>query len=395
MPQRRKPHRGTRNVGHRRGSSRIRRRHTTACMWTALVIVSMIATVTIHAQPSFASLYENFMGDGRSNSNINSRSRSGEKGGLARCLKCSNSKSCEWGDCLIPIPSVAVYSERLWEGLVVFAVTFEVLVRGFTLGFGIRMLKYLFFENENTTETTRADVVKSFRRKALLSALAGLSLAAFLHGSSLFVPAEVREEWFAYQHHDHGHGRVGGKAASTTLPLALYEYIERNMVERFRDDKGNLESCPSKCTGELCTQALCHVLIDWTAYFLGRVGTGMAYLATTLEVLLRGFSLGFGARMLKFLFAPDEHGGNRTRNSKSKSNSSSYSNESSDPSSREREHHQQGDDKAATEEIGALLIDSFQHRALVSAISGISVAAVVHGSSLFVPTEMRDRWFGY
>lgn len=69
------------------------------------------------------------------------------------------------------------------------------------LGFGIRKLNYLFFENENenaTEPTTRANVVKSFRRKALLSAVAGLSLAAFFHGSSLFVPAGLREQWVAY-----------------------------------------------------------------------------------------------------------------------------------------------------------------------------------------------------
>ena len=35
--------------------------------------------------------------------------------------------------------------------------------------------------------------------------------------------------------------------------------------------------------------------------------TGLKYLWTTLEVLLRGFSLGFGARMLKFLFFPNKN----------------------------------------------------------------------------------------
>jgi hypothetical protein len=383
----------------------------------------MLTTVTtIHAQPSFASLYETFMADGHRSSSSNSSNKNknnirGEKGSLARCLKCPHMESCRFGHLFISVPPIVVYLERVWEGLWAFAVTFEVLVRGFTLGFGIRMLTYLFFEheheneneNENATKlpTTRHSIVKSFRHKALLSAMAGLSLAAFFHGSSLFVPAGLREQWFG---HDNGHGGADWNAASTTsLPLALYDYIERTMLEQY---EGNMEACPSNCRGEICTAVLIEILLDWTAYGLGRVGTGLAYLVTTLEVLLRGFSLGFGARMLKFLFVPETLGGNRTTNSKSKSKSQSKSkspslsadyNERSDPSHRERDQQQlphqqqqqQGDVEATTEVIDARLVESIRYRALVSAISGVSVAAVVHGSSLFIPTEIRDKWFEY
>lgn len=130
------------------------------------------------------------------------------------CFQCERIDSCSWGDCPIPVPLIFFYAEQLWEGLLAFAATLEVLVRGFTLGFGVRMMKYLFWDDNDeddeaettlsspsssetttTAATTHRPTVKSFRRKALVSAISGLSLAAFLHESSLFVPAQLREKW--------------------------------------------------------------------------------------------------------------------------------------------------------------------------------------------------------
>lgn len=336
MPQR-KIIRGMKAFGLRRSSS-------SPCLWTALVLVSMVAT--IHTQPIIDSLYRDFQADSKNFAN---------KDVINRCWKCHRRDDCAWGmmgECQIPIPAAVFYLERLWEGILVFAATLEVLVRGFTLGFGIRMVKYLFFEHENTDET-RAGLLKSFRRKALVSAVAGLSLSAVLHGSSIFVPASMRENWFTFEEDHEG---VEESPPDTTLPLVLYKYILRSVVSKFKSKDDNL-SCD-----DFTNTPDCEIPIDWPSYFLERIGTGLKYLATTLEVLLRGFSLGLGARMLKFQFSPNDN----------------------DSSSR-------GADDREPEEI-SFFIKSLQHRLFVSTVSGISVAAVIHGSSLFVPTQMRDQW---
>eukprot|EP00957_Ditylum_brightwellii_P173921 13240381-Ditylum_brightwellii.AAC.1 len=78
--------------------------------------------------------------------------------------------------------------------------------------------------------------------------------------------------------------------------------------------------------------------------------------------------------MLKFLFFPNDR---------------------DDPGSVEESSHVPDDDdnEQEKEEEEDDLFQSFQHRAVVSALSGISVVAVVHGLSLFVPTELREKWF--
>lgn len=370
-----------RSASRQRSTTIMRQINYRCCSWVAVIVVILMATtLTIHAQPSYATIYENIVGSTKSY-------RKSIEIGLDRCLKCKHWKSCKFGDSYIDIPKSVVYAERLWEGLLAFASTLEVLVRGFTLGFGIRMLKYLFWEtgaSEATTTTDRASVLLSFRNKAIVSAVAGLSLAAFLHGSSIFVPAEVRKEWFVDFHHHSKKYHHHHQPPDSDVPLVLYQYIRRFVVATsYQNDNGTLD-CPSVCdrTGEICNRML-H--IDVTAYFLERIGTGLSYLATTLEVLLRGFSLGFGARMLKYLFYSNDQ-----QQSKSESECE-RENESISESKSEQQRNIQSN--VVLEEKENFLLGSFRHWTLVSAISGIAVSAVIHGSSLFVPTQLRDDWF--
>lgn len=334
----------------------MRRLRSTAS--AAGVLSAAAILLTVRAQPAAGVLFgECYWRGGIQNCKGDQDSKRMEEF-VDGCLRCHGKNRCHWGDRPIEIPSTVVYAERLWEVLLAFAGTLELLVRGFTLGFGVRMLKYLFFEDDDGGSTTnggdRTAALRSFRRRAAASAVAGLSLAAFLHGSSVFVPAQLREEWFS-------HGMASERGYDTSLPRALYERIRNNSVlhvTELRAEGADDLVCPSQCDSEDCDYTTANYpAMDWTDYALGRIGTSLVYLATTLEVLFRGFSLGFGARMLKFLFSRDGE------NDGIKNNDNSH------------------------------LIDSFRHRATVSALAGISVAATLHGSSFFVPAQLRDQWF--
>ena len=268
------------------------------------------------------------------------------------CFRCYDQDSCWMGtDQRILIPTGIVCIEQVWETLVLFATTFEVLARGFTLGFGIRMLKYMFFDgNDATTSSSNQSTAtihstfRSFRKKALVSAITGVSLAAFLHGVSVFVPANLRESWFSQQ--DPSTDSYYGSSHQSVLPKALYRYIRENFwQDAFLRSGGANWECPSDdTTGNL-------MLFEWTDYARNRiVGTGLIHLANTLETLLRGFSLGFGARMLGFLLMFDNN---------------------------------------TASEFDAL----WRYWIAVSIISGISMAAFINGSSFVFPPILRDYWF--
>mmetsp|Transcript_40041 Transcript_40041/g.58504 ORF Transcript_40041/g.58504 Transcript_40041/m.58504 type:complete len:350 (+) Transcript_40041:66-1115(+) len=340
---------------------------------TLLAVLSTVVTVTV-AQPSFSILYENYVKIEDYNLPLPPNTNDAEVQTIIRtqdfdqCFQCARRDSCYWGKCEIPIPSSVYWTEWLWEGLLLFAATLEVLFRGFTMGFGVRMLKYLFLEPPGeAATTTRASIVKSYRRKALVSAISGLSLAFFLYGSSIFFPASLRDAWFAY---DRQSWRQG--TAAKQLPPAIYKFLRQSLTDRFRKVlKYHYYDCPLVCSVDDF-----ELQINWTEYGLGRIGSGLVYLTTTLEVLLRAFFLGFGARMLKFLFFP---------NDRDDPGSVEESSRVPDDDDNEQEKEEEEDD----------LFQSFQHRAVVSALSGISVAAVVHGLSLFVPTELREKWFEF
>lgn len=88
------------------------------------------------------------------------------------------------------------YNEpRFWNLLVYSASTVESLGRGFSLGFGARMLLYLFRPFGTSIDNGSGDLYEYFLPKAFDSVVSGISLATLIHGVSLFVPASVREQW--------------------------------------------------------------------------------------------------------------------------------------------------------------------------------------------------------
>lgn len=110
-----------------------------------------------------------------------------------------NSKGTVFEGQCPPCNCVPAKTEQIWSWLVYFATTLEVLVRGFSLGFGARMLKYIFFPEESEKlEGTTDNLFEQFKRRAIVSMISGLSVAAFIHGSSLFIPTQLRDNWFDY-----------------------------------------------------------------------------------------------------------------------------------------------------------------------------------------------------
>jgi hypothetical protein len=81
--------------------------------------------------------------------------------------------------------------ERLWDACASFASTIEVLLRGFSLGFGMRMLKYILLQDDESMDR--------IRDRVWISAVSGLAMAAFIYGMSAFVPVGMRMKWFEYE----------------------------------------------------------------------------------------------------------------------------------------------------------------------------------------------------
>jgi hypothetical protein len=81
-----------------------------------------------------------------------------------------------------------IFFNAIWSGLVYFASTLEVLFRGFSLGFGIRMLKDVLLQHDQD--------LSHIRERLWIAAFAGLAMATFIYGTSLFVPARYRMNWF-------------------------------------------------------------------------------------------------------------------------------------------------------------------------------------------------------
>lgn len=191
--------------------------------------------------------------------------------------------------------------EKLWESIGVVVSAMEVPVRGFALGFGIRMLHDIFFEPENDNQNANADpssvlkdLVNSYFRKVHTSFVVGISLTVVLQGSFLlFFP--TREEWF----------------------------------------DATIESSRPQ------------------------------------DVLLRSFSLGFWARVLKFLLVSP--------------NTGNYDGDSDDESV---------DFRSMPDDDLYRILEYLLHLLLASTLSGISVVAMAHGSTLLVPEELRDHWLG-
>jgi len=445
---------------------------------------------------SFSSVYEDFFG--RSPRKAGRFSAGEPREPL--CFRCDHPGHCSWGDRgVLSIPAWIYLLESLWEGLVVgFAPALEVLARGFSLGFGIRMLLDLSSsfhrrhpdddnddddaannnsggggEAQQPAPTGKAAAarrgpgerggeagakrfLRSFRRRASVAAISGASLACFLHGSSFFVPAGLREGWFVDHRHSRStgtrpdrrrnRGRLAATATATAnhhchhpntaLPPVLFEILRDTVAATSgTSEPRSDEGCPRDCNGpEFGNPSRDEITVDWRAYGLGRIETGISCLAATVEIVLRGFLRGFGARMLLYLLAPprdtgtdDESGGGGDGDGHSESNGGDDTNNEKDSDSNisgedsggesnttesERKTKSESDPRGTDSHktttnnsssnnnnnnnnnnntTGAVLA-SFRYRILVSVVSGISLASFLHGSSLFVPTRLRERW---
>ncbi|CAB9519810.1 expressed unknown protein [Seminavis robusta] len=92
--------------------------------------------------------------------------------------------------------------------------TVEVLARSFALGFGLRMLKYILWEdsrtmtvNSSTAEEANNSSINDERDPAeimlralpsqmKIASISGLSMSALIFGLSLFLPTNFRSNWF-------------------------------------------------------------------------------------------------------------------------------------------------------------------------------------------------------
>lgn len=104
------------------------------------------------------------------------------------CPPCSLCSPCQFPEG--PPPPPKTISMLAVDASVYLASTIEVLFRGFSLGFGMRMLKYILFQED--------EALDRIRDRVYISAISGLAMAAFIHGFSLFVPMQMRLDWFEY-----------------------------------------------------------------------------------------------------------------------------------------------------------------------------------------------------
>ena len=66
--------------------------------------------------------------------------------------------------------------------------TAETILRGFTLGFGTRMLKFSLIDNDEDLDKLRDHLIKAV--------VTGISLSSFILGMSMFLPERYRALWF-------------------------------------------------------------------------------------------------------------------------------------------------------------------------------------------------------
>jgi hypothetical protein len=100
-----------------------------------------------------------------------------------------------------------------------------------------------------------------------------------------------------------------------------------------------------------------------------------SYFLTSCEVLLRSFTLGFGLRMLVFVLMeyPKQQ----------------------QQSQQEAEGHDGGGGGGRGGNIN-ILKDMYVRRNIqVAILTGVAMASAVFGSSLFIPTNFRVKWFNY
>jgi hypothetical protein len=122
-------------------------------------------------------------------------------------------KSCRFCPVCSCDPCPSPQQSPIWTFLSFILSTCEVLLRSFTLGFGIRMLVYIFSSDKPPQAQTGGgdgggknasgggvNILNDncVRRNIQMAILAGVSTASAVFGSSLFIPASIRTKWFNY-----------------------------------------------------------------------------------------------------------------------------------------------------------------------------------------------------
>jgi len=316
------------------------------------------------------------------------------------------------------------FSERIIDAGLYVSNSMEVLFRGFALGFGMKL------SNSLLSYSHKGEQISNMYGRFAVSAISGMSTAALIHGASIVIPERFRLEWFLdsndslfggqrlvaptiLQHEtknalrvllngkEHKSGyevqmRYNGKDdqwtewkfIATTPPsrtILRKKDLQMCVAYQFRvrainiDKYGNLNpfTPPSKaavpgglslygaktcsagpdrvhvkdghCPPCYCKPSKLSKQSQWE-----RILNFCVSMTTTCETIMRGFLLGFGVRMLKYVFEDD---GVNT-----------------------------GDNLRETKAV-------FRGRFLISCVHGLAVAAMITGGSLFIPSDVRKKWF--
>ncbi|KAL7559134.1 hypothetical protein ACA910_010215 [Epithemia clementina (nom. ined.)] len=81
--------------------------------------------------------------------------------------------------------------DRMLPALLYLAATLEVLVRGFMIGFGFKMLHFMILDGQNEN-------LDRLGHRLRVAFVFGISTAFVIIGSSLFLPTKLRIKWFQY-----------------------------------------------------------------------------------------------------------------------------------------------------------------------------------------------------
>ena len=73
------------------------------------------------------------------------------------------------------------------------AATTEVLIRGFLIGFGFKMLQFMILDGQS-------DNLDRLGQRLRIALVFGISTASIIVGSSLFLPTNIRVKWFEYHY---------------------------------------------------------------------------------------------------------------------------------------------------------------------------------------------------
>ena len=98
-----------------------------------------------------------------------------------------NCEACRQ-ECSQTCPSRSIYHDLAFKIIKNIHTTAETALRSFALGFGARLLKFVLVDKEEELDR--------LRQRCLKAAVVGVSVASFVLGMSLFLPAKHRAMWF-------------------------------------------------------------------------------------------------------------------------------------------------------------------------------------------------------